>query len=538
MKRFLQNQGRWPRLYAALLALIPIIASGAGTTCEGLTSVALPDTTITLAQSIPAGTFTPPGNPPIANLPAFCRVTGVTLPAIKFEVWLPLQNWNGKFQGVGNGGTAGVISYSALGTALQRGYATASTDTGHVSSGAFDATWALGRPDLVADFGYRGTHVMSVNGKAITVAFYGQQPDHSYFVGCSKGGQQALMEAQRFPEDYDGIIGGDPANNWTHFYAGGHLWYSLATLDDLESYIPASKTAILGNAVTAACDAIDGVVDGVLGDPRKCVFDPAVLTCAANQDPSTCYTPKQVTAIKKIWSGVENSAGQLVYPGLLPGGEAGAGSWAAWLSGAAPFGGLHYQAAFGFFAYMVFDNPSWDFRTFNYDTDLPFALAKVGPSVDAVDPNLQPFQSRGGKLIMYHGFSDPDISPTNSINYFESVVATQRPGKGNGLGEDLVALRRTQDFLRLFMVPGMNHCAGGPGTDQFDMVTALEKWAEQGTAPDSILASHVANGAVTFTRPLCPYPQLASYNGSGNPNDAANFTCTDEEAQPGNGKGH
>ncbi len=539
MKRFLHNHGRLPRLCAAVLAFMPVIASVAGTTCEGLTSVALPDTTISLAQSIPAGTFTPPGNPPIANLPAFCRVAGVTLPAIKFEVWLPLQNWNGKFQGVGNGGTAGVISYSALATALRRGYATASTDTGHVSSGSFDATWALGRPDLVADFGYRGTHVMSVNGVAVTSAFYGQHPNHSYFVGCSKGGQQALMEAQRFPEDYDGIIGGDPANNWTRFYAGGHLWYSLATLKDPESYIPANKTAIFGNAVTAACDAHDGVVDGVLGDPRECHFDPAVLTCATNQDPKTCYTPKQVTAIKQIWSGVENSAGQLVYPGLLPGGEAGPGSWAAWLSGAAPFGGLHYRAAFGFFAYMVFGNPAWDFRTFNYDTDLPFALAKVGPLVDAVDPNLQRFQARGGKLIMYHGFSDPDISPTNSINYFDSVVATQRPGRGNGIGEDRVALRRTQEFLRLFMVPGMNHCAGGPGTDQFDMVTALEKWVEQGTAPDSILASHVANGAVTFTRPLCPYPQLASYTGSGNPNDAANFVCAeDEDAQPADGKGH
>jgi feruloyl esterase len=539
MKRFLQNHGRLPRLCAAVLALMPVIASGAGTTCEGLASVSLPDTTISLAQSIPAGTFTPPGNPPIANLPPFCRVAGVTSPAIKFEVWLPLQNWNGKFQGVGNGGTAGIISYSALATALRRGYATASTDTGHVSSGSFDATWALGRPDLVADFGYRGTHVMSVNGVAVTSAFYGQHPNHSYFVGCSKGGQQALMEAQRFPEDYDGIIGGDPANNWTRFYAGGHLWYSLATLKDPESYIPANKTAILGNAVTAACDAHDGVVDGVLSDPRECHFDPAVLTCATNQDPNTCYTPKQVTAIKQIWSGVKNSAGQLVYPGLLPGGEAGPGSWAAWLSGAAPFGGLHYQAAFGFFAYMVFGNPAWDFRTFNYDTDLPFALAKVGPLVDAVDPNLQPFQSRGGKLIMYHGFSDPDISPTNSINYFDSVVAAQRPGRGNGIGEDRVALRRTQDFLRLFMVPGMNHCAGGPGTDQFDMVTALEEWVEQGTAPDRILASHVANGAVTFTRPLCPYPQLASYTGSGNPNDAANFVCaSDEDAQPADGKGH
>src|SRR5262249_6070020 len=239
---------------------------------------------------------------PVGTLPVpICRVVGVTLPSVKFEVWMPTKGWNGKFQLVGNGGTAGVISYAAMRTAIARGYATASTDTGHVSSGSFDSAWALNRSDLVADFGHRGTHVTTVNGKQITREFYGERPKYSYYVGCSKGGQQGLMEAQRYPDDFDGIIAGDPANNWTRFYAGSHLWYSMATLKDPESYIPANSTAILGNAVTAACDTIDGIADGVLDDPRKCKFAPAVLTCQPGQDPATCYTPKQVKAIKDIW---------------------------------------------------------------------------------------------------------------------------------------------------------------------------------------------------------------------------------------------
>src|SRR5882672_3987277 len=235
-------------------------AVAAPTSCADMAALALPDTTITLAQALPAG-----ANPsPVGTVALpICRVVGVTKPAVQFEVWMPTAGWNGKFQMVGNGGTAGVISYSAMRLALTRGYATASTDTGHVSSGSFDSTWALGRPDLVADFGHRGTHVTTVNGKQISRVFYGERPKYSYYVGCSKGGQQGLMEAQRYPEDFDGLIAGDPANNWTRFYAGSHLWYSIATLKDPESYIPASKTAILGNAVTAACDAIDGIKDGV-----------------------------------------------------------------------------------------------------------------------------------------------------------------------------------------------------------------------------------------------------------------------------------
>src|SRR5437773_5757895 len=262
-------------LAAGALVATPALAANPIACADLKTKLSIADTTITLAELRPAG-----ANPaPVGTIPVpICRVAGVTKPAVQFEVWMPREGWNGKFQMVGNGGTAGVISYSAMRLALTRGYATASTDTGHVSSGSFDSTWALGRLDLVADFGHRGTHVTTVNGKAITRAYYGEPAKYSYYVGCSKGGQQGLMEAQRYPDDYDGLIAGDPANNWTRFYAGGHLWYALATLKDPESYIPANKVPMLANAVNAACDALDGIADGVLNDPRQCKFDPAVLT--------------------------------------------------------------------------------------------------------------------------------------------------------------------------------------------------------------------------------------------------------------------
>ena len=515
------------RTRASLIGATAVAALGVSSalaaaprTCADIAGVALPDTTITLTQELPAG-----ANPsPVGTIALpICRVVGVTTPSVRFEVWLPTQGWNGKFQLVGNGGTAGVISYSAMRPAIARGYAVASTDTGHVSSGSFDSTWALGRPDLVADFGHRGTHVTAVNGKSITSAFYGGSPRYSYYVGCSKGGQQGLMEAQRYPEDFDGLIAGDPANNWTRFYSGSHLWYSMATLKDPESYIPASKTALLGAATRAACDAIDGIVDGVIDDPRKCKFDPSVLACKAGQDPNTCFTPKQVEAVRKIQTGVHSSAlsGELVHPPLLPGAEDGPGGWAAWTTGAAPFTGLHWLAADGFFRYMVFENPGYDPMTFNFESDLLFALSKVGPVLDAVDPDLRPLKRRGAKLIVYHGFSDPDISPLNTINYFESVVEFMS-GRHDTHEE---GVQRVNQFFRLFMVPGMQHCSGGPGPNSFDMLTALENWVEKHQPPKSVIASHLTNGVVDRTRPLCVYPKVARYMGTGSTDDAANFKC-------------
>jgi len=489
-------------------------------TCGDLSALRLPDTRIELAAQVLGPSFAPPGNAGLTNIPPFCRVVAVTKPAVRFEVWMPLANWNGNFQGVGNGGTAGVISYGAMATGLRRGYAVVSTDTGHVSADSADSSWALNRPDLVADFGHRGLHVATDNGKKITRAFYEKAPLRSIYVGCSKGGQQGLMEAQRYPADYDGIIAGDPANYSTRSYLAGHLWPALATEKDPESYIPASKIPILAGAVNAACDRIDGIADGVIDDPRLCQFDPAALTCKAGDDPAQCFTPKQVKAVKDIWSGARDSSGRQLYPAFLPGAETGAGAWPRYVTGTGPGTARHLQLADGFLKYVVFADPAYDFRRFNYDTDFPRAVAKLGPLLDAVDPNLQPFERRGGKLIVYHGWNDPSIPPTNSVDYFESVVSTLGAKSDRGAG-----LTRTQKFFRLFMVPGMQHCSGGPGATSFDMLPALEAWVEKGTAPDRVIASRATNGRVDRTRPLCPYPQVAVYTGSGSTDDAANFVC-------------
>ena len=499
-----------------------VAAAAEPMSCEAIATLALPETTITLAEAVAAGPFTPPGARQPLELPAFCRIAATTSPAVNFEVWLPAEGWNGKFHTAGNGGMAGVISYGAMAGALNRGYATASTDTGHVRPGAggFDASWALDRPDLIEDFGHRSLHMTAVNGKALTEGYYGSAPDHSYYVGCSKGGQQGMMEAQRYPDDFDGLLVGDPAHAWTQFYAGAHLWYSLATLDDPESYIPPDKVWILGDAVTAACDTLDGIEDGVIDDPRKCLFDPEVLTCLVDQDRDTCLTPKQVQAVTDIWSGPRSAAGALLYPGLVPGGEAAPGGWSSWVTGREPFTGTHWLGADGFMKNMVFDDPEWDFRTWDYDRDLPIALAKTGPALDATDPDLRPLRDRGGKLLLYHGWSDADISPLGTIAYYEQVVALLGEGK-----DEVTALAETQDFFRLFMVPGMGHCRGGPGPDRFDGLTALEQWVEEAVAPERIIASKLEDGEVVRTRPLCPYPQVARWNGTGSTDDAANFAC-------------
>ncbi len=491
--------------------------------CASLTGLSLERTTIRSATLLPPGAdLELEGDGQRPELPALCRVRAVTEPAINFEVWLPVDGWNGKFHLSGNGGMAGVISHAAMINAFRRGYAVASTDTGHVRPGTsgFDASWAIDRPDLVEDFGHRAIHVTAEHGKAIVAAFYDRGPDHSYFVGCSKGGQQALMEAQRYPDDFDGIIAGNPANDWTRFYAGAHLWYSLATLREPESYVPRAKLPLLANAVNAACDAQDGIADGVLDDPRQCAFDPAVLTCEGGREGNDCLTPPQVAAVKAIWAGSRDSSGEVIFPGLVPGGENGpGGGWGAWVTGPEPFASLHWLAADGFFKYMVFEDPDWNFRAFDFDTDLDFALDKVGDALDSANSDLNRFRDNGSKLIVYHGWSDPDISPIGSTNYYESVV-----GAAGGARDQ--ALSTTQDYFRLFMIPGMGHCSGGPGYNRVDPLPGLERWVEDGVAPDNVLATRVEQNEVTRSRPICPYPAVSTWNGTGDPDDASSFACT------------
>jgi feruloyl esterase len=496
-----------------LVAVTPAIAAS----CDSLASLALPDTTITLAQSVAPGDFTPPSavaqvpDLRFKNLPAFCRVAATLKPTsdsdIKIEVWLPASGWNGKFQAVGNGGWAGVISYSAMAQALEHGYATSSTDTGHVgASGSF----ALGHPEKLTDFGYRAVHQMTVQAKAIIAAFYGDAPKISYWNGCSTGGRQGLKEAQRFPDDYDAIIAGASANPRTHL-AFATLWIAQAAHKDEASYIPPAKYPAIHQAVLNACDALDGLKDGLITDPTLCHFDPRVLSCK-DADGPTCLTAPQIETVRKILSPAKNpQTGEEIFPALEPGSELG---WAT-LAGPQPF-----QATVDHFKYVVFKDPNWDWQTLNFTSDVALADKIDNGTINATDPNLKPFLAHHGKLLLYHGFSDPNVPPRATINYYKSVIDTL-----TGAGPSDAGPGPLSDSIRLFMVPGMGHCGGGEGPNTFDMMSALDQWKEQGRAPARIVASHRAAGKIDRTRPLCPYPQVAKYKGAGSIDDEANFVC-------------
>jgi len=530
------------RRHNPLLKLIPffalaILAFGPGSvsaqSCEKLAELKLSNTTITTAQSVAAGAFVPASGPatPYKDLPEFCRVAGVIKPTadsdIKFEVWMPSKGWNGKFQGIGNGGFAGSISVGALAIAVSRGYATASTDTGHSTT---DASWALGHPEKIADYGHRAVHEMTEKAKAIVSAFYGSAPKHSYFASCSNGGRQALMEVQRYPKDYDGVIAGAPANFFTHILSG-FAFNLQATTNDPASYISPNKLKAIEAATLAACDSRDGVTDSVLDDPTKCRFDPSVLLCKGPES-DECLTDKQVSALKKIYDGPRTAKGEQIIPGFVPGGETGPGGWQAWITGSGSNKGLQYFFSSQTFANMIYNNAAWDLKTFELEKDNKLADEKLGAMLNATDPNLKEFKARGGKLILYHGWSDAALPPVNTINYFQSVVAK--------MGQ-----RDVSSFVRLYMVPGMQHCGGGPGPSifgatvnpmqgdaQHDMSIALERWVEQGVAPEQIIARRPGDPKIqpVRTRPLCPYPQVARYKGSGSTDDAANFVCTSDKA--------
>jgi len=513
----------------AILAALPALPAGAAT-CESLAATALPDTTISTAQSVPAGAFTPPYGNAIDKLPAFCRVAGVIKPTpdsyIRFEVWLPAAGWNGKFLGVGNGGFAGVIGFNSMGVNLKRGYATAGTDTGHEADGE-DASWAYHHPEKVTDFGYRALHLTSVNAKSLVQAFYSQPAQHAYFDSCSDGGREALMEAQRFPADYDGILAGAPANFWTHMLAAG-VDISQAIYTDPAGYISSIKFPAIAAAVLAACDEQDGVRDGILNDPTRCHFDPATLLCK-DVDSRACLTAPQVASLKKLYAGGRNSQGAPIFPGYSPGAEDGRGGWVPWLIGNGPGGSSSSLYMENYFRYMVFEDPTWNPLTAKVDTALQTADEKTARALNATETDLHGFQARGGKLILYHGWNDPAISPTNSINYYNGILHA-------------MGTRSRESFVRLYMVPGMQHCIGGPGPSSFGqlgtttakgpehgMYDALEQWVEKGAAPGAIVATKYVDDnsakGVRMTRPLCPYPQIAVYKGTGDSNDYTSFDC-------------
>jgi feruloyl esterase len=499
----------------ALLSLSLVFAStaAAAASCESLSSLKLQDTTITTAEAVAAGAFAPPdaggrgkgkGANPYANLPAFCRVAASIKPStdsdIKIEVWMPAAGWNNKFEAEGNGAWTGSIAQNTLAGALALGYATAMTDTGHEGG---SASFALGHPEKQIDFGYRAVHELAVKSKALITAFYGQAPKYSYWNGCSAGGKQGLKEAQMYPADFDGIIAGTPVSDWVG-RAVGAVWMGQATHETEASAIPQAKYAAIHKAALDACDALDGVKDGVIENPESCKFDPVVMQCKG-EDSNDCLSAPQVAAARKVYSGVINPrTKEVIFPGLMPGSEMGWGTQA----GANPFGpGLDE------FRFVVFKNPDWDYKTMNFDSDVAAAIKADNNMMNAMDPNLKPYFDRGGRILQYHGWADQQMSPGNSPKYYKNVL------------EKLGGTSKVADNYRLFMVPGMGHCGGGDGTDTFDKRVVLAQWVEQKKAPDQIIASHVANGAATRTRPLCPYPQTAVYKGSGNTDDAANFSC-------------
>ena len=487
--------------------------------CERLTSLRLAGGRVTLAQTITPGGFTLPtagrGGASFSDLPAFCRVAATLTPSsdsdVRIEVWLPsfasgsggqapgANVWNGKFQGVGNGGFAGTISYAAMADALRRGYATSSTDTGHSTAGA---GFALGHPEKLIDFGYRSIHEMTLAAKSIVDAYYSRPARVSYFNGCSTGGRQALQEAQRFPSDYNGIIAGAAPHIGTRTLSGV-VWVGQSALKDPANAIPASKYPMIHKAVLDACDMLDGLTDGLIDDPTRCRFDPKVLQCRGADAPG-CLTAAQVSTASKILPPNPRTGSEVFY-GLEPGAELG---WGGLTGGPEP-----NRDGVDQFKYIVYENPNWDWRTFDARVDPARAENAYGGIINASDPNLRPFVYHGGKLLTYHGWADATIPSRASVAYYESVQDTMGgPSK-------------TADWYRMFMVPGMGHCRGGEGPNTFDMVSALEQWVENGRAPERIVASHSRDGRVDRTRPLCPYPQVARYDGRGSIDDAASFTC-------------
>jgi feruloyl esterase len=490
---------------AVPLARVPETVSAAP--CESLRSVLAG---VTSATPTLAGPFQPLSATGDAAARAieiaqpFCRVALVLRPSsdseIHVELWLPDAGWNGKFQAVGNGAFNGAINYSAMAAALRRGYAVASTDTGHAGGGA---AWALGHPEKVIDFGWRAVHEMVVASKRMVTAYYQAPLRYSYWNGCSAGGRQALKAVQRFPGDFDGVIAGAPGLDWTGRGAQANRIAKMLEAN-AAARLTAADRQLLHNAVLAACDARDGVKDGLLENPAACTYDPAALSCSSS-DGDACLAPAKVETARQIYASALNSASGRAIPGLARGSELG---WTdlGWTASARATG-------LDQFRFLVFADPRWTLQQFDFARDIVLAEERDGGTINALDANIEPFFRRGGKLIQYHGWSDPQISPFISTQYYERVVSAI--GGAGVLSES----------YRLFMAPGMGHCSGGEGPNAFDVLDALDRWVESSKAPDAILASHSTGTVVDRTRPLCPYPQVAAYSGSGSTDDGRNFTC-------------
>ena len=543
-------------LITASVAIVASVAFYAGAlaasmSCERLSGISLPNTTITFAQSYaPGQTVSGTIMAPVG----LCRVASTVKPSsdsdIKFEVWIPTDgSWNGKYEQLGNGGFAGSIWVAFIANAVSRGYAAAATDDG-TSGPPRGAPTFLGHPDLQKDYGFRAIKVTTDTSKVIIEELMGKKPRYSYFNGCSCGGREALMEAQRYPDDFDGIIVGSPANDLVGLLGASFLWDMQALLtgprtDGVpDAYIPASKLGLLSSAALVQCAGKDGGVstDAFLNDPRKCHFDPAVATCKSGQDPDTCLTKAQVEAARKIYRGPHDSRGQLIFPGYEPGSESNPANWRNWLVGTSSSSpGDQNSLTMGFWCDQVFGKANCLYLSINIDQEFEKASKTIAPIVNATNPDLRSFERHGGKMIQYAGWADAAIAPENGLNYYENVAR---------------GMKDVHDFYRVFMAPGMAHCYGGGGPNSFgngasngpvidaehDLLKALELWVEQGRAPDKIIATKYVNDdplqGIAFQRPLCPYPQIAKYDGQGNTTDPYSFKCVADKDRrtPGNHK--
>ena len=459
--------------------------------------------------------------PAAGEVPEYCQVIGQVLPEVRFELSLP-TSWDGRFYMFGNGGYAGEALTSPArvntrNTALKHGFAVAQTNTGHDAAVEPLGSFAVSRQKLL-DYAFRAVHVTAATSKQIIGKYYGQAPSRSYFDGCSTGGRQGLISAQRFPDDFDGIVVGAPVLDFT-----GTMTNYVSVARALEAApIPIEKLKLVAERVYAKCDGLDGLVDGLITDPRRCAFDPVrdLPVCAGEVDDKECFTTAQIHALEAVYRGAE-SGGKRLFWGQPVGAEidmptqAGRQSgWSGWLI--AP-GGRTISRSFTetFFRFLAFQkpDPNYELKSFNFESD-PGRLQPISSILDAKNPDLSRFKSRGGKIVMYFGWADTALNPLMGIDYYDQVSARLGPS--------------TTDFFRLFMVPGMAHCRGGVGTDEFDAFTALVEWVEQGVPPKQIPAAQSRGGKVVRTRPLCPYPQVAKYNGTGNPDDAQSFTCASQ----------
>jgi Tannase and feruloyl esterase len=527
-----------------LLACLTIIAAPAFAqqSCEKLKELKFADATISSAETVAAGALSLPPAPSIgapsnpADAPAFCRVKGILQPSsdsnIGFEVWMPAAEWNGRFAQLGNGGLAGSINLPPMLTEVMHGFATAATDDGHQGSG-IDGSWALGHPEKVKDFGYRAVHETSEKAKAIIAAFYGHPAKFSYFKGCSEGGREALMEAQRYPTDFNGILAGSTAHYWTQLMAA-FVWNAQA-LNDPASFIPEPKRKTIEDAALAACGKQYGVTDTFIKDPPRCGFDPATLLCKG-ADSDSCLTAPQLKAIQSIYSGPKNPrTGQQISFGYEPGAEAEPGfpglSFASYVFGAGPGMSLNAMFTTSFYGAFVFNDPKWKFSDLNFDKDIATTDAKLADILNASSPDLAAFKAHRGKILHYHGWNDGSPPPRHSTEYYSKVVAK------------MGGLPKTEDFYKLYMVPGMMHCGTGPGPNSFGNFTdpapaddadhnifiALENWVEKGIQPGTLIATKYNDDdpkkGVAMTRPLCAYPRQAKWNGKGATSEAANWSC-------------